>query len=189
MPTAETRPLRRDAAANRQRVLDAAVSQVLEHGEHVPMAVIAEAAGVGVGTIYRHFPTREALYAALVQQSLQLALANAQHAARVSDEPLVCIADFLRAAVRDRDRFVLPLHGGPPVVDDASRRLQRRIRTTIGQILERGRANGTIRDDVSARDVIITGALLSRGLPNSSGWVAIAHRQIGLFVAGLGATT
>lgn len=184
MSEAEARPLRRDAVVNRERVLDAATVEVLRHGERVPMAAIAASAEVGVGTIYRHFPTRENLYAALVRRSFELALANAEHAAAAAD-PVDGIAEFFRAAVRDRDRFVLPLHGGPSVVDAGSRRLQREIRGHIASILKRGVAAGSIRSDVTPGDIVVTGALLSRGLPNSGTWATVARRQIDLFVSGL----
>jgi len=72
---------RKDAAANRERVLDAATVLVRRDGEKVPMAQIAERAGVGVGTVYRHFATREELLGALVHRSFGLALDNARAAA------------------------------------------------------------------------------------------------------------
>ena len=59
--------------ANRERVLDAATELVRRDGEKVPMADIAGRAGVGVGTVYRHFATREALLGALVHRSFGLA--------------------------------------------------------------------------------------------------------------------
>ena len=63
------RALRSDAAANRERILAAATTAVRRDGERVPMATIAEAAGVGIGTLYRHYPTRPALLAALTLRS------------------------------------------------------------------------------------------------------------------------
>src|SRR3954452_17545542 len=72
------RQQRKDAAANRERVLDAATDLVRTDGEKVPMADIARHAGVGVGTVYRHFPTREHLLGALVHRSFGLAVDNAQ---------------------------------------------------------------------------------------------------------------
>ena len=76
-----TRQLRKDASANRERVLDAAMDLVRRDGERVPMAAIARQAGVGIGTVYRHFATREDLFSALVYRSFGMALANARAAA------------------------------------------------------------------------------------------------------------
>src|ERR1700722_14975447 len=68
------RPLRSDAAANRERILAAATIAVRRDGERVPMATIAAEAGVGIGTLYRHYPTRPALLAALTVRSFHLVL-------------------------------------------------------------------------------------------------------------------
>ncbi len=78
--------LRSDAAANRERILAAATIAVRRDGEKVPMATIADDAGVGIGTLYRHYPTRPALLAALTLRSFKLVLQHAR-AAALSDEP------------------------------------------------------------------------------------------------------
>jgi len=67
----EKRRVRSDAQANRERVLAAAVTAVLREGRQVPMGTIAAAAGVGIGTLYRHFPTREALVEAAYRNELE----------------------------------------------------------------------------------------------------------------------
>src|SRR5438477_12094725 len=96
---------RKDALRNRERVLEAAVDVVRRDGEKVPMAQIAEHAGVGVGTVYRHFPTREALLGALVHRSFGLALENARAAATHPGPALEGIRLFFLATLRDRERF------------------------------------------------------------------------------------
>ena len=78
--------MRSDAAANRERILAAATIAVRRDGEKVPMATIADEAGVGIGTLYRHYPTRPALLAALTIRSFHLVLEHAR-AAALSDEP------------------------------------------------------------------------------------------------------
>ncbi|MGH8921324.1 MAG: TetR family transcriptional regulator, partial [Actinomycetes bacterium] len=75
------RGLRRDAADNRERVLLAAAAAVRREGAAVPMATVAADAGVGVGTVYRHYPSREALLGALTVRSFQLVLEAARRAA------------------------------------------------------------------------------------------------------------
>src|SRR6202034_2199557 len=79
------RRLRRDAAANRDRVLAAAAAAVRREGAGVPLATIAADAGVGVGTLYRRYPSRQALLAALTHRSFQLVVGAAQRAAESSD--------------------------------------------------------------------------------------------------------
>jgi AcrR family transcriptional regulator len=179
---------RRDAAANRERVLDAATDLVRREGEKVPMADIARAAGVGVGTLYRHFATREELLGALVHRSFDLALANARAVAATEGPALDGVRAFLAATLRDRDRFVLPLHGGPLVFDDAIRALQAEVRVVLQGLLDRGRAAGELRADLTPVDLIVSASLLSRPLPSVDDWDARAARQIELLVEGLRAT-
>jgi AcrR family transcriptional regulator len=176
---------RRDAAANRERILDVATAAVLRAGEKVPMATIAGEAGVGVGTVYRHFPTREHLLAALVQRSFELVLENACHAAALDGGALDGIREFMHRALRDRDRFVLPLHGGPPSLNAGIIALRGEVRVVLQTIIDRGVAAGEVRDDITPTDVIIAGALLSSPLPSVERWDDVATRQIELFLAGI----
>jgi AcrR family transcriptional regulator len=186
-PPVARRP-RRDAVANRERVLDAATELVLRDGERVPMAQIAERAGVGVGTVYRHFATREDLLGALVHRSFGLALDNARAAAAHPGSALDGVRMFFMATLRDRERFVLPLHGGPVVFTPATRERQAEVRTVLRSLLERGRAAGELRADLTPEDLILAASLLSRPLPGTGDWDRLARRQIDLLLQGLGPT-
>src|SRR5918994_1099120 len=143
-----SRRTRNDALQNRDRVLDAATELVRREGEKVPMAQIAERAGVGVGTVYRHFATREELLGALVHRSFGLALDNARAAAAHPGSALEGVRLFFLATLRDRERFVLPLHGGPAVFTLATRKRQAEVRTVLRTLLERGQAAGDLRADL-----------------------------------------
>jgi len=94
----------------------------------------------------------------------------------------------MRRALRDRDRFVLPLHGGPLTFNDDIVALRAEVRVVLQSVLDRGVATRTMRDDITPTDIIIAGALLSRPLPSIEAWDAVAARQIELFLAGIGAT-
>jgi AcrR family transcriptional regulator len=180
--------LRSDAAANRERILAAATIAVRRDGEKVPMATIAEEAGVGIGTVYRHYPTRPALLAALTLRSFHLVLAHARTAA-LSDEPApTALAQFLEQTIAARDEFVLPLHGGPVIHDEKIVALQSEIRNLLEQVLARGRRDGTIRPDASPIDIIIAGAMLAQPLPHAADWDQLARRQARIYIAGLAAT-
>jgi AcrR family transcriptional regulator len=168
-------------------VLEAATVLVRREGEKAPMADIARDAGVGVGTVYRHFPTRADLMSALVHRSFELALANARSAAAESGSTLHGVRAFLLATLRDRERFVLPLHGGPLVFNHAIRELQAEVRGVLQALLDRGQATGELRDDLTPVDLIVAASLLSRPLPNADDWDRLAHRQIDLLMQGLGA--
>jgi AcrR family transcriptional regulator len=182
------RRLRRDAAANRERILAAATIAVRRDGEKVPMATIAQEAGVGIGTVYRHYPTRPALLAALTLRSFHLVLEHARTAAH-SDEPApTALAQFLEQTIAARDAFVLPLHGGPVIHDPKIVAVRTEIRNLLEQVLARGRRDRTIRPDATPIDIIITGAMLAQPLPHTADWDQLARRQARIFVAGLAAT-
>ncbi len=181
-----SRRTRTDALQNRDRVLDAATELVHSDGEKVPMARIAERAGVGVGTVYRHFATREDLLGALVHRSFGLALDNARAAAAAPGPAVAGVRLFFLATLRDRERFVLPLHGGPAVFTPDTRRRQADVRTALRALLERGQAAGELRADLTPEDLIVASSLLSRPLPGTGDWDALARRQIDLVIEGLG---
>jgi AcrR family transcriptional regulator len=130
---------RSDAAANRERILAAATIAVRRDGEKVPMATIADEAGVGIGTLYRHYPTRPDLLAALTMRSFNLVLEHA-HDAALSDEPApAALTKFFEQTIAARNDFVLPLHGGPIIHDETIAALQAEIRNLLEQVLARGR--------------------------------------------------
>jgi AcrR family transcriptional regulator len=181
-----SRRTRKDALQNRDRVLDAATELLRRDGEKVPMAKIAERAGVGVGTVYRHFATREDLLGALVHRSFGLAVENAGAAAAHPGSAPEGVRLFLLATLRDRERFVLPLHGGPVIFTPATRQRQADVRTALRTLLERGQAAGELRSDLTPEDLIVAASLLSRPLPGTGDWDALARRQIDLMIDGLG---
>ena len=183
-----TRRLRSDAAANRERILAAATIAVRRDGERVPMATIADDADVGIGTLYRHYPTRPALLAALTVRSFDLVLQHARAAAQ-SDEPApAALEQFLEQTIAARNEFVLPFHGGPVIHDENVVALRTEIRNLLEQVLARGRRDRTIRPDATPIDIIITGAMLAQPLPHAADWDQLARRQARIFVAGLAAT-
>lgn len=179
--------LRRDAQLNRQRILDAAAAVVRSEGPHVPMAVVAAAAGVGVGTLYRRYPNREALLDALTRRSFRLVLDNAGAAAAGTGTALDALAHFFGLTIASRGELILPLHGGPDLATDATRAVRAAVHQTLQQILDRGHRDGTIRDDATTRDVVYFGALLAQPLSATAGWDDIAHRLKQVYVDGLAA--
>ncbi len=184
-PPSNPRALRSDAAANRERVLAAAAVAYRREGERVPMAKIADQAGVGIGTLYRHYPTRAALVAALARRSWDLVLDHARTAANADGPAADAIARFLAQTIAARDDLILPLHGGPVIVDARTRALRSEIRALLEQVLTRGRIDGSIRADATATDIIITGAMLAQPLAHVTDWDRLAQRQAEIYVAGL----
>ncbi|SEP15220.1 TetR/AcrR family transcriptional regulator [Amycolatopsis saalfeldensis] len=181
------RGLRRDAADNRERVLAAAAAAVRREGTAVPMATVAADAGVGVGTVYRHYPSREALLGALTHRSFRLVLDAARSAAGLDASAIEGIRSFLGRTIEHGADLVLPLHGGPATIDEAAVSLRDEVHRTLGSMLERGRRDGTIRPGVRTADLVVFGALLAQRLPHVEDWETVAHRQADIYVAGLAA--
>jgi AcrR family transcriptional regulator len=179
------RPLRRDALANQERLLEAAVSAVLRQGLNVPMAVIAAEAGVGVGTLYRRFPTREALLDALTERSFLLVLDAAEEAAGADEPALRSLDRFLDRTIAHREQLVLPLHGGPVELSTTARETRARVHAALDRLLSRGREEGTVRPDLSAQDVVLLGAMLAQPLPNSLDWDRRSRRLKEIFLTGV----
>jgi AcrR family transcriptional regulator len=179
------RSLRRDALANQEKVLSAALRVFLREGRHVPMAEIAAEAGVGVGTLYRRYPNRDALLEDLTHRSFRL-LARLSEDAETRQGDAVARLDWWWDRVIDqRDQLVLPLHGGPPITSDHVRAEQARLHASLQRLLDDGRREGRIRDDVDIRDVILFGAMLITPLSGTREWDAIARRQKAIHIDGL----
>jgi AcrR family transcriptional regulator len=190
-PTEARRRARRprsDAGANRERFLAAATISVRRDGEKVPMATIADEAGVGIGTLYRHYPTRPALVSALTLRSFHLVLAHGR-AAALSDEPApAAVTQFFEQTIAARNELILPLHGGPVIQDEKIVAVQTETRNLLEQVLARGRRDRTIRPDATPNDIIIIGATLAQPLSLAADWDRLARRQARIVVGGLDAT-
>jgi AcrR family transcriptional regulator len=152
--TAKERPLRRDAEANRQRILQAAAAVFSERGLEVTLDDVAHRAGVGVGTVYRRFPNKEALAEALFLEKLN-AVADLADEAVANPDPWEALATFLERATElvssDRGfrQIVMFAPYGKAQVDRALARLQPVVTT----MLERAQQAGVVRADLDAADI------------------------------------
>jgi AcrR family transcriptional regulator len=164
------RPLRADAQRNRDRLLDAAV-RAFSHadGGEVTLDAIAKDAGVGIGTLYRHFPTREALVEATYRKELaRLCDASADLLERLPpDEALRTWMDHFveymttKRGMADALRAVIASGGNP--FSESKARLHEAVTT----LTEAGVAAGTVRSDVAPADVLASlgGVSLMAGGP------------------------
>ena len=184
-----SREPRSDAARNQQLLVRAAIAAVHREGTRVPMATIAADAGVGIGTLYRHFPTREDLLSQLTHISFEQVLVNAEAAASSAGTAAGALGLFIAAAIGQRNELVLPLHGGPPSMVPATRAVQQQVHQVIQQIIDRGRADGSIRQDVTPRDIVALGAMLAQPRPSDPGWDATCLRLLATYLAGLGSSS
>jgi AcrR family transcriptional regulator len=152
------RPLRADARRNRERVLKAAREVFSEQGREAQMDDVARRAMVGVGTVYRHFPTKEALLDALALDAFERILAVAiEQLARDDDDPWDAFthAVWAGAEVLAGDRALSEVMAeiqGPIHVDEA---LQQQMAETMTTLIERAQAAGALRPDVVLDDVVM----------------------------------
>jgi AcrR family transcriptional regulator len=186
MSEAASRGRRRDAVRNRELLLDSAQRLFRERGTKVSSLAITEGAGLAAGTLYRHFPTREDLLAALSERSFGVALEHAREAAESARPAPETLLAFLERTIERREELMMmPLHGGPLPLSDTATGSRAEIRVALDRVLARGREEGSIHADATSEDVILIGALLAQSLPHSPDWDAVARRQAAIYVAGL----
>ncbi len=149
------RALRADAERNRQRVLEVAREVFAREGLAVPIDEIARRAGLGVGTLYRHFPTKEALFQAIVVDRMEALVAEARAAADADDAGAAFFAFLTRmvdesAAKKD---FLAALASTNLDMDRIAE-IKRRMKRAVVVLLERAQNARAVRDDVAAVDVL-----------------------------------
>jgi AcrR family transcriptional regulator len=150
------RPLRADAQRNRLRVLEAAEAVFASEGISVPVDVIAEKAGVGVGTLYRHFPTKEKLFEAILIQRLEELVADARGRLG-SDDPGAAFFGFLHHLVDEvvlkRD-FILAMSGAGVEFEVVAADAKEDLQNAVADLLRAAQAAGAVRDDVTGAVVL-----------------------------------
>jgi AcrR family transcriptional regulator len=153
---APARQPRSDSRRNRARILQAAEEVFGSDGVSVPIDDIAERAGVGVGTIYRHFPTKEALFEAIVLKHFQRIVdeARAHSANEDAAEALFgLLARLVSEAVAKRD-LADALAGAGIDVKATAGELKQELETVIEHLLVRAQREGSLRADVSVADLM-----------------------------------
>lgn len=154
-PTGEQGPgLRADAARNRARVLRVAREQLAAGDDSLQLNALARLAGVGVGTVYRHFPTRHALWEALSAERFQ-ELVDEARAAADDEDALAGLHHLLRFTLMrmlDDSGFAAVLESAGDAEAQTSA-LKAELDRAVAQLLDRARRAGAIRRDVEADDV------------------------------------
>ncbi|GAB3959572.1 TetR/AcrR family transcriptional regulator [Actinoallomurus acanthiterrae] len=184
MSNAAPRRPRTDAERNRGRVLQAATELFAQHGDQVQMADVAKAAGVGVGTVYRHFPTRQALIEAVAEQRFIEILRFAREECLARPDTRQALACFFARIGRVHEEG----RGVSGAIEAALGDTEPRGQVgadllAIGEeMLERGRSDGTLRADVKVADLyMIAGAVAAISRNAVGDW----HRFIDIALDGL----
>jgi AcrR family transcriptional regulator len=150
------RPLRADALRNRARILAAAEEVFALEGVGVPIDVVAERARVGVGTLYRHFPTKEALFEAIVFERLQALLVMAKAYGQDRD-PGDAIYSFLHEfghqAAAKKDLMEAISSAGIDIKSKCQDTIEE-IMGCVDELRRSALATGSIRSDVSAEEIV-----------------------------------
>jgi AcrR family transcriptional regulator len=148
--------LRADAARNRARVLEVAYETFAAEGLSVPIDEIARRAGVGAGTVYRHFPTKESLFQAVIKDRMQH-LVDDGYALLESDRPGAAIFTFLRSIVLQwgaTDRGLVEALAGLGIdIDQAAPDAEDAFLAVLDELLRAAQKAGTARHDVGVREV------------------------------------
>lgn len=162
----EVAHLRADAQRNLERILDAARVVFAEEGLEASVADVAERAGVGTATIFRRFPAKDDLVAAMLERELTSILATARAAAE-NDNPAAAIGNFLETAVASfvEDRLFCEASGGNLFARPRLQALTGELTETLQTLLKRAQKAGAIRKDVVAEDLgFLLGAIGQAGL-------------------------
>lgn len=153
---ASVRPKRADAARNRAKVLDAARDAFAEDGREADVAAIARRAGVGVGTVYRHFPTKEALIQALVERHFDRLAVTGLECERTLEDPWEAFEQMIwrcaRLTAEDHGMCEVLAEQSPSALE-AAKREGRDLRGMADRLVEAAKASGQMRADASGEDV------------------------------------
>jgi AcrR family transcriptional regulator len=180
------RALRADARRNRAKVLDAARVLLAERGLDTPVDEIARAAGVGVGTVYRHFPAKDDLFEALIEERF-IGLAEAARQALEDADSWEGFLGFMRhsAQVTVEDRGVSEAMDRMPAMCDRVAESKSELQALSAQLVDAARATGKLRADFVPADIpnLICG--LGRATRAREGALDNWERYLDIMLAGL----
>ena len=181
-----SRKPRADAERNRIRLIEVARAAFTELGAEVALEEIARRAGVGIGTLYRHFPTRDALLTEVYRHAVeQLAKAAARLSKTLA--PVDALREWMRLFVDYiATKQVMAPALGAMVGGTASLYASSgpTIRTAISQLIDHAIANGDIGRDIEPLD-LLRAVMGVANVNNCPGWQASAHRLIDILIDGL----
>jgi AcrR family transcriptional regulator len=185
------RHVRADAQRNIDRLLQTAMVVFASSGVDAPVREIAEQAGVGVGTIYRHFPQRSELIAAVFRREID-ACADAAAELAAEHEPAEALKRWMQRYVdfiAAKRGLAKALHSGDPAFDTLPAYFKQRLEPVLRALLMSAASAGEVRPDIAAEDLL--GAVASLCMHAYAQGPNHARRMVSLLVDGLcyGATS
>ncbi|MEZ0297938.1 MAG: TetR/AcrR family transcriptional regulator [Candidatus Methylacidiphilales bacterium] len=187
IPRPSNRLVRIDAQRNLDSLLRAALIVFEESGVDAPVREIAEKAGVGIGTMYRHFPERSDLIKAVVRQEIDDCMQAGQMLAdKHRDAPGEALALWMQRLVdlvKTKRGLGPALHSGNPAYQSLPDYFLSSLAPVMQNLLDAAKSAGVIRPDVEAKELLLAGTRLAA--PASEGDVAQARRMVALLVDGL----
>ncbi len=180
------RSLRADAARNRARLIEVAKAKFREGGADTGLEAIAKVAGVGIGTLYRHFPTRDKLIEAVYRTETRN-LAEASSRLSETLPPLEALRAWLRlfvdyiATKQAMSPALTSMVCGTSELYAESGAL---VKTAIGMLVDRAVAGGDIRLDIEPLDLLRALAGVA-GISSAPGWEESAKRLVDILIAGM----
>lgn len=178
------RPMRADAARNRAKVLAVAYETFAAEGLAVPIDEIARRAGVGAGTVYRHFPTKEALFGAVFEdriQRIQQAARGLLAGERPGEALFVFLNEMVRSGATDQG-LVDALAGYGMDLETAAPGAEAVFLGTLRELLTAAQQAGTVRADIGVMEVK---ALLGVGKAAQLYGAGVSERVAGVIADGL----
>jgi AcrR family transcriptional regulator len=153
-PDDEPRPLRADARRNRERIVTAARAVFSEQGREAQMDDVARRAGVGVGTVYRHFPTKDALIEGLVTAKFERLELWAQEALEVED-PWAAFEQMMWRSAEQmaRDRTLFQVLSAEPELVERIANARVGLTVAMAEVMRRAQAAGALRADIRVEDI------------------------------------
>lgn len=171
---------RADKVRNRERVLEAARAAFGEHGVEAQMGDVAARAGLGIGTVYRHFPTKEALMGEMVRQKFALIAAHAREGLEQEGEPFDVFAAVIwrncEATAGDAAAQDALMRAGDQVWQQAEEALAD-MHGVVQQLIDRAQAAGAMRADFSVADMAMLMCGVSASMAHG-GWDWRRHLEI-----------
>jgi AcrR family transcriptional regulator len=178
---------RSDALRNRERLLEAAAEVFSAGGPEASLEAVARRAGVGIGTLYRHFPTRESLFEAVYRHEVDQLGDLAERLAREA-MPVDALRHWLHANVRlvaTKKGMVAALALAAHGPSELHAYSVDRLTKAIGSLLDRAAREGEIRTDITPEDLLRALVGMSYNVYDTPDWQKTALRLVDVFVDGL----